>query len=73
VANHFTFFGQIGGVTRQCSICDEFLVVNASSKDLDSGDAHHLWSAAFQRHILERHAGSRLIDERESCPTIRIV
>ena len=73
MANHFTFFGQIGGVTRQCSLCDEFLVVNASSKDLDSADAHHLWTAAFQRHILERHASSRVIDELETSPTIRIV
>jgi len=73
VANHFTFFGQIGGVTRQCFLCDEFLVVNASSKELDSADAHHLWTRAFQRHILERHSSSRSIDELENCPTMRIV
>jgi hypothetical protein len=73
VANHFTFFGQIGGVTRQCSMCDEFLVVNASSKELDSADAHHLWSGAFERHIQERHSGGRLISELETCPTIRLV
>jgi len=73
VANHITFFGQIGGVTRQCSLCDEFLVVNASSKELDSADAHHLWSSAFERHIQERHSSSRSMDELEGCPTIRIV
>ncbi|PYY18508.1 MAG: hypothetical protein DMG61_00260 [Acidobacteria bacterium] len=73
MANHITFFGQIGGVTRQCSLCDEFLVVNASSKDLDSADAHHLWSVAFQRHIQERHSSTRSINELETCPTIRII
>jgi len=54
-------------------MCDEFLVVNASSKDLDSADAHHLWSTAFERHIHERHSGGRSIDDFENCPTIRLV
>jgi hypothetical protein len=57
VANtHFTFIGQLGGVTRQCALCHELLVVNASSQELDSVDSHHLWSTAFQKHILERHS-----------------
>ena len=70
--NHYTFFGHFGGVTRQCALCHELLVVNASSHDLDSPDAHHLWSTAFERHILERHAVIGRSDEVEPAATIRL-
>lgn len=73
MANHFTFFGQFGGVTRQCSLCKELLVVNASSQDLGSRDAHHLWSSAFEKHITECRGANRRAEEAENCPTIRVV
>lgn len=52
----------MGGVTRQCGICNELLVVNASSEDLDSKDSNYLWSSAFEKHIQERHGLGRPID-----------
>jgi hypothetical protein len=73
VAHHFTFFGQFGGVTRQCALCKELLVVNASSEDLQSRDANHLWSSAFVEHIKERHAAGRVPDDADNSATIRIV
>ena len=73
MANHFTFFGQFGGVTRQCALCKELLVVNASSQDLGSRDAHHLWSSAFEKHITECHGADRPAQGAENCPTIRVV
>jgi len=73
VAHHFTFFGQFGGVTRQCAMCKELLVVHASSQDLYSADAHQLWSTAFEKHITERHGLDRRAADQENCPTIRIV
>ena len=72
MANHFTFFGQLGGVTRQCALCKELLVVNASSEDLDSRDNNHLWSTAFAKHIQERHIAGRLDENAEPCATVRI-
>lgn len=73
MAHHFTFFGQFGGVTRQCALCKELLVVNASSQDLDSRDVHHLWSSAFEKHIQERHGLNRPAEDTENCETIRVV
>jgi hypothetical protein len=69
VAHHFTFFGQFGGVTRQCALCSELLVVNAASQDLDSLDANRLWSTAFARHIEERHSTESLRQDFERCST----
>ena len=73
MAHHFTFFGQLGGVTRQCGLCKELLVVHASSRDLDSIDSHHLWSTAFEKHIQERHSEDSSVEEAGACPTIRLV
>lgn len=73
MANHFTFFGSYSGVTRQCALCQELLVVNASSTDMDTRDAHHLWSSAFEKHILERHGSNRPVADADSCPATRIV
>jgi hypothetical protein len=73
MATHFTFFGQMGGMTRQCTLCQEMLVVNASSKEVGSSDAHHLWSSAFERHIRERHSVSTCCDDLDSCATGQFV
>ena len=73
MATHYTFFGQIGGITRQCALCQELLVVNASTVDLASTDVHRLWSSTFEKHIRERHAPSSCGDDVDTCVTARFV